>query len=498
MEYRSAGATLRNAAERRPGAPALNVNFPLFRVYPPTALGRRLYYVPFPAGRTADSASPQRQPAPPRLGPRRLIALPGFRRLLASRFAAQWGDGMFQAGLAGAVVFNPERAADPAAIVGGFAVLLLPYSIVGPFAGALLDRWDRRRVLVVANLLRGVLILVTALAVGAGLAGLPLYTGALIAVGISRFVNAGLSAALPHVVDERHLVEANAVATTLGAAVAVCGAGCAVALRAVVGSGNAGSAWVTGSAIIGSVLAVPPALRFAHGALGPDRVTEPSQTAIAVARGLFDGGRAALRTPSVAGGFVALFAHRAAFAASLLITVLLLRYSFHDVGPLKAGMAGLGEVATCGGAGLVVAGLTTARLVRRLGRERAVCGALVLAAATQVGLGLPMTLPTILLAAFLLTAAGQVIKLCVDSAAQQDIADDTRGRVFALYDTLFNITQVVAIALAATVVPMDGQAPGIVLTSTVLYLIGMLGYLLVVRFARRPAGSDLRPAPPAG
>ena len=49
---------------------------------------------------------------------------------------------------------------------------------------------------------------------------------------------------------------------------------------------------------------------------------------VAVAHGLVDGGRAALRTPSVAAGFVALFAHRMAFGASLLITVLLLRYSF--------------------------------------------------------------------------------------------------------------------------------------------------------------------------
>jgi hypothetical protein len=75
----------------------------------------------------------------------------------------------------------------------------------------------------------------------------------------------------------------------------------------------------------------------------------------------------------------------------------------------------------------------------------------------------------------------------VDSAVQQDVADETRGRVFALYDTLFNITQVVAVALAATVVPRNGQAPGVVLAATALYLIGMAGYLLVVRLAGRPS-----------
>ena len=155
------------------------------------------------------------------LGSRRFLGIPEFRRLLATRLASQWGDGLFQAGLAGAVLFNPERQADPAAIAAGFAVLLLPYSFIGPFTGALLDRWDRKKVIVVANVTRAAFILLTAAAVGAGLSGLLLYVSALIVMGIGRFVGSGLSASLPHVVPEDHLVEANALATTAGAIMAV-------------------------------------------------------------------------------------------------------------------------------------------------------------------------------------------------------------------------------------------------------------------------------------
>jgi MFS family permease len=170
-----------------------------------------------------------------------LLGTAGFKRLLASRFAAQWGDGAFQAGLGGAVLFNPERAATPMAIAAGLAVLLLPYSLVGPFTGALLDRWDRRRVLVVANLLRGVPILLVALAVGLGVAGPPLYLGALVVTGLSRFVLAGLSAALPHVAPPQQLVPANALAATIGSAVTVAGGVSAIGLRAVIGPDNVGS-----------------------------------------------------------------------------------------------------------------------------------------------------------------------------------------------------------------------------------------------------------------
>src|SRR5258707_11724096 len=101
---------------------------------------------------------------------RSVRALPEFWRLLELRAVSQFGDGLFQAGLAGALLFNPERAAGPWAIAGAFAVLFLPYSLLGPFAGALLDRWDRRAVLIGANLVRLLLMIgvATLLAAGAG------------------------------------------------------------------------------------------------------------------------------------------------------------------------------------------------------------------------------------------------------------------------------------------------------------------------------------------
>ena len=68
---------------------------------------------------------------------RSVRSLPDFSRLLEVRLVSQFGDGLFQAGLAGALLFNPDRAADPWAIAGAFAVLFLPYSLLGPFAGAL-------------------------------------------------------------------------------------------------------------------------------------------------------------------------------------------------------------------------------------------------------------------------------------------------------------------------------------------------------------------------
>ncbi|MGW4482585.1 MFS transporter [Amycolatopsis sp. NPDC004368] len=418
-----------------------------------------------------------------RIGPKLLVRDREFRRLLYTRFAAQWGDGVYRAGLAGAVLFNPERAADPLAIAEGFAVLLLPYSIVGPFAGALLDRWDRRRVLVFANLLRVVTILASAAAVGSGLGGPGLFSLALLAEGLSRFIGSGLSASLPHVVPAPSVVSANAFVTTLGSVLAVVGGGCAILLRMAFGADNLGSAETTAFAALGALVSALIARRFTRGVLGPTVVDEPPNPFVAVARGLADGARHAWRAPSVTAGFIALFAHRAAYGISLLVTVLLMRNYFTDDGVFRAGLPGLGQMAALAGAGILVAGLLTARLIRGFGRLRSILGALLVAATAQAALGLPMVLPLALLASFLITGAGQVLKLCVDSSIQLDVADEARGRVFALYDTLFNITQVLAVAIGAVFIPDNGYSPGLMVAATICYFLGGAGYLVARRRA---------------
>src|SRR6478672_13459616 len=181
---------------------------------------------------------------------RSLLARKSFRRLLATRLLAQFGDGVFQAALAGTVLFNPQRAADPVAVATGFAVLLLPYSLVGPFAGVWLDRWSRRQVLVWANLLRAALVAVVAGLVLAGVQGTLFYTAGLAVFSVNRFILAALSAALPHTTEPAALVSANALSTTSGAVATVVGGGAAIALLQVTGSSDGGYAGLALSAAL--------------------------------------------------------------------------------------------------------------------------------------------------------------------------------------------------------------------------------------------------------
>src|ERR1700676_58957 len=201
---------------------------------------------------------------------RSVRGMPEFGRLLAVRVASQFGDGLFQAGLAGAILFNPDRAADPWAVAASFAVLFLPYSLVGPFAGALLDRWDRRYVLVAANLGRLLLVAGVGLLLAVGAGDLPVLCGALMVNGFTRFVTSGLSAALPHVVPREQVVTMNSVATAIGAAATFCGANFMLLPRWLLRAGDSGSATVIFSVTVPVLVALLLALRFPPRSLVPD------------------------------------------------------------------------------------------------------------------------------------------------------------------------------------------------------------------------------------
>lgn len=165
-----------------------------------------------------------------------LLTHPRFSRLLAIRWTGQATDGIFQSALASFVLFSPDRQANALSAALGFAVVLLPYSIVGPFVGTLLDRISRQRALFFSNILRSVNLLVVALFIFNGTTGVALTVVVLIAFGINRLILAALSAGLPLLVDAKSLITANAMAVTGGSVLVVVGGGTGVGVRALVDS----------------------------------------------------------------------------------------------------------------------------------------------------------------------------------------------------------------------------------------------------------------------
>jgi MFS family permease len=414
---------------------------------------------------------------------RAALRAPGFRRLFIVRLAAQFGDGVFQASLAGAVLFSPERQAHASDVAAGFAVLLLPYSLVGPFAGVLLDRWWRQRVLVVANVLRAMGVLLIAAEIVGGLHGEPFYASALVVLSVSRFFLSGLSAALPHVVGSDELVTANAISTTFGALATTAGGASAIGVRFLLDDTSQRSyAAMAAVALIPYALSAIAARGFGRSVLGPDDVERGNRETLAdIARGLRAGARHLYSRRPAFLALCAIGVHRLSYGLFAVCTVLLYRNYYAPDGVFRAGLAGLAQFVIMAAVGGGLAALVTPPVSRRIGFVSWTAVLLVGSGLFEVALVLPYRLPLQLVAGLVLGFTAQGIKICVDTMVQRTVADEFRGRVFALYDTLFNLALVIAAVLTALVLPDTGRSPVSVIVLGVAYVLTAVGYLHLAR-----------------
>lgn len=390
-----------------------------------------------------------------------LLARDGFRRLLATRWVGQFGDGLLQAALATFVLFSPEREPDPAKVAIAFTILLLPYSIIGPFAGVLLDRWHRSRVLVRANVIKALLTLPVLALVLSGNDGPFLGIAVLLVLGVGRFVLAGLSASLPHVVDGRELVTANAIAPTTGTLLAAAGALIGVVIRDNIG-GDTGSAVVLLLALASYLTAGAIARRFRPRQLGPTG-EEPRGTISGVVVGLVDGVRV-LRSHAIAARAIGIVgAHRLVLGALTVGALLLVRNTFNLPTEPEAALRQFAIVTGAAALGAGLGAFTTPVMSRRLGATRwsvinLLVSAVIALPIVFIGAMAP-SFPLLLVGAFVFSTNGQALKVCADTLVQRHVPDDHLGRVFTLFDMAVNVSMVIGICLMAFTSPLSGQAP---------------------------------------
>jgi len=413
---------------------------------------------------------------------RTVLREPQFRRLYATRLTSQAGDGVFQVALASYVFFSPERQTSAGQAAAAFATLLLPYSLVGPFAGVFIDRWRRQRILLVGNLLRAVMVVGVALLVVGVAAGPVFYVITLAVLSVNRFFLASLSAALPHVVRYELLVMGNSVSTTSGTLVAVLGGGIGFGVRQLSGEDNAGVAVVMFVAAAFYLTSSLVATTMDSRLLGPDREgeTRTRQALGTVVRDVTDGATHVWEHRRAGHALLAIAAHRFFYGVSTIATLLLYRNYFDSGGPsaedADTGLSGLAAVVLASGLGYLVAALITPAATRQFGQQRWIVMLFAAAAVVEIVLGVPYRNVPFLVAAFLLGIVAQGSKITVDTIVQQSIDDAYRGRVFSFYDILFNVSFVSAAAFAALSLPPNGKSYVVLAVIAAGYALTALAY----------------------
>ena len=382
-------------------------------------------------------------------------------RLLRLRWTGQMVDGLFQSSLASFVLFSPERQASATNAAVAFAVVLLPYSIVGPFVGTLLDRFSRQRAIFYSNVTRAATLLVIAFMMYNDYTGVEITIFVLIAFGVNRLILAGLSAGIPLMTKPESLISANALAVTGGSVWVVLGGGLGLGIRKVLdgtGTGDTTDALIILTASFGYISAALWAATLDKYEIGP-RAHE-------IVKGSFTQGFREMRDGFIflrehadaARGIAAVAIHRGGITALTLTALLLERNTFNDPADSAAGLAGLSVTLTIAAVGFVIGAVLAPLGVRRMGRHRWMRLSLALASASALFLVIERTPVLLALTAFLTSLFGQSLKVTNDALVQSKIDDFFRGRVFAVYDVVVNGAIVSFALIAAWLLPLSGDS----------------------------------------
>jgi MFS family permease len=436
---------------------------------------------------------------------RDVLAERDFRKLFACRLVSQTGDGVFNAGFAAYAFFSAMSFPNPVRAVYAFTVLYLPYSLIGPFAGVFIDRWSRRQIIVWGAMIRAVMVAVTGFVVLAGQTGVPLYVSALAVLGVNRFFLPAVSAGTPLVVRSAKLVFANSVAPTLGTILGFVGGVVGLGVHLITGGGLVGSAatlWFGGVCYVAAGLL---GQRMVKNLLGPQRTAdEKLMTATAsigsdlkdVVRGLVDGLKHLNQRRKAAYALGAAGVHRALYGTLIVAGLLLYRnYFYHGGNGNKAlGHATLLVITSAVGFGL--AAVITPQGVRRRGKDAWMTAWLVIGGIATLVLGSTFNQVGFLILGFVMGLSAQCVKICVDTTVQQVVDDAYMGRVFSIYDMLYNVAYVVGPAIAVPFMPVTGKSYLLVFAIAVLYLAAGAGYAALT-LRRTPTEGSRYPSPTA-
>jgi MFS family permease len=368
-----------------------------------------------------------------------------------------------------------------------FAARVVPSILIGSVAGVFVDRWDRKRTMIWADLLRAVTVLLLVVALSTDLLVLVfLVAGAQGSIGL--FFDPAESALLPLLVGEEHLVTANALNAlnnNLGRLV-----------------GPAIGAWVYATGGLGSVAVIDSLTYLASAALialimAPPRSVQPAAAAGEAAIGRMLGEwreglsivrrSRPLRVIFGAGVFGQL-------SEGAFVTLALAPFVLDVLGGTEAQVGWISSAQAVGG---LIAGVVVAHYGSRLTKRWLLGGGM-------IGLGLadiaqfnarriagPGT-PAVTFAMGCMVLAG-FPAVAMDTGGQsllQNLTEDQfRGRVFGALTAVRGLALLIGLALAGVL----GEVIGIVPVLTAGAALWVIGGLVVLRFLEPGVGERTSP-----
>lgn len=348
---------------------------------------------------------------PPPVQPRfnQLLAIAAFRRLWLGQAVSYFGDMMNTTGIA-IMLFLVTRSASVVAL--GLVAKAVPTILFGLLAGPIVDRFDRQRVMIVADLIRAVLTVTIPFLAMRWLPGV--FIVVFLIATASTFFNPAKQAMIPNLVPREMLVKANSLVTSSERTMELLG-------YSVAGVIAAALSWAPLFLIDAATY-----LFSAATLLGvSDRLRSAASKQLHIYRDVVDGMRFVLGS-RVLRSTMGLTAMVALFAGMTFPTLVVLAY-----GALNAGPLGYGLLEAAIGAGAIVGALAAPQLMTRYTAGSLILMGVVGCGAGYAATGLLRSLPSALIFLFVCGAASTIYFVPLISIIQREAPDYVRGRVMS-------------------------------------------------------------------
>jgi len=404
-----------------------------------------------------------------------------FSVLVGMQFLAQAGQGVVQGAIGKSIAFGGEEGFDVSTVPSAdyllkvVLALYIPYTLISPFIGVFIDRFQRRKVVSWTNIVVAAIVVAVAMLamlplgkattegdVGATIA---LVIGLLAAQGCVRVALAVKSAAMPDVLSGKDLLQGNGLSQAGGALFQVMGIGFALGAAAVL------PAWLV--VVVGAGLLAVSALvakRMQHAEVSV-RETSFGAEASQVLRNVAAGIRELAARPPAAVGLSSFQMLRYQFWGFVLFT-----FALYAKNLVQGGDASTIALGLSGGGGLVggALGLILAQKWKdRVPPIRMLLASMALLGAGTVVFGGLVSLAGFTALLFVGFFSFFLGKISADTIVQQAMPDDFRGRAFALFDIAYNLGFIVpALILSFVWVENDpSQVRTILVVSGVVFLV---------------------------
>ena len=380
-----------------------------------------------------------------------VLSIRPFRRLWIATSLSSLGDWLSLVALASlaSALAGSGAAAQYSAVGGVWLSSLLPALVLGPLAGAVADRLDRRLNMIIGDVLRAVLYLTIPLNLSIHFAN-PLtwvYVVQFVASCVSLFWTPAKDASVPNLVPPDRLEEANqySLFTTFGTAPV---AGLVFTLLSLVSRalGNLSHYFTTNpvnlALYFNTVTFVVSALTIYALREIPKRQFSAHISAPSMARTIWDGWRFIGRTEVVRGLVIGMVG---AFAAAGVVVGLGQPYITHT---LHGGNAGWGVVFAAIFVGLAGGMFLGMRILSGFSRRRLFGLSIASSAIPLALIALIPNLVVVVVLVVLLGACAGVAYVTGYTIVGREVDDDTRGRVFAFLYSAIRVILLTVIAVA--------------------------------------------------